>query len=161
MGGGSERRGGRAWQLGCHICVRGRGSRGVSRRVRGHSLLQLHVRAPLLPVSYLFPLLSISPLVSSLFSRRHTLSYLARCTLPLCGSPQPSSLKAERRDRKRERERARGESEGRQTGQTGSQLSVRPFITYLWLCAHLHCRPRIQNYYYCFAYCCVWCHHNQ
>lgn len=45
-------------------------------------------------------------------------------------------------------------------GQIGSQLSVRPFITYLWLCAHLRCRANIQNFYYYFAYCHGHCYHN-
>ena len=107
MGGGSERGGGAgvgSWGV---TFVSGVGVLGGCRCVRGHSLLQLHVRAPPLPVSYLLPLLSISPLASTLFSRSLTLSYLARCTLPLCGSPQPSSLRAERRGKERERERVR------------------------------------------------------
>lgn len=85
----------------------------------------------------------------------------------LCAAA-PSSLLAESWKEIR-KEGARGESEwvrergrvvGLAMGQIGSQLSVRPFITYLWLCAHLRCRTHIQNYYYCVAYCQMWCYSN-
>lgn len=134
--------GGSCWQLGCHICVRGQGAQWRPPLMSEH--LQLSA------------LLSLSccPLPSLLHSGSHPLS--TSLVMPSLCVVAPSSQKAERKEGKSEQGGEIMRARGRLAmGQIGSQLSVRPFITHLWLCAHLHRRVHIQNYYCCLAYCCV------
>lgn len=124
-----------------YLC-QGSGCSGVSSCMRRHSTSE--------PLHSLFLIVSLSPfcypLTSFLLFRSHPLSTLL--VIPFLCVAAPSSLKAERKEGKRESEGEREHESGGgglTMGQIGSQLSVRPFITYLWLCAHLHCRAHIQN----------------
>ena len=94
------------------------------------------------------------PLIFSSFLQSHPVSTLL--VLPFLCVTAPSSVKADRGEGGRARGGREHESRGGGpliVGQIRSRLSVRPFITYLWLCAHLHRRAQIQKR-------CVCCCHN-
>lgn len=154
--------GGECWLYGW-VFGRGRGqglAAGVSHLCQGaavavYLLIQLHAGARALNFLLFFPFSFLSPSPLFLFFPSHPQSQRSSTT-SLCGSPPPlhSLWKL-----KLGRERASG-WEGLTVGQIGSWLSLRPFTTYLWMCAHLHCRTHIQNCYYCSVYFCVSCYHN-